>query len=318
MKAIGGYHELELNDNGSIYHDQAIALNTGRNALEFILSNRNYKRIYIPYYTCDVILEPFHKLKIEYQFYHLNKNFLPILDPIDENEALLYVNYFGLMNNIISKGLTAYQNIIIDNSQAFFNKPNKNNSTFYSPRKFFGVPDGGFAYVKSTRNFDLKQDKSIDRISHLIKRIEYDAESGYQSFIANNIKLENQPILEMSTLTKMLLKNVNFSHIKDIRNKNFEIIHDSLGTMNELSPILNEEIINGPMAYPFLRKGNKKLKLKLIKQRIFVATYWPNVKEWLNREDCFEIYLQDNLIPIPIDQRYGADEMKKIIDTLKK
>ena len=34
MNAIGGYFELELQDHGSMYHDGATALNTGRNAFE--------------------------------------------------------------------------------------------------------------------------------------------------------------------------------------------------------------------------------------------------------------------------------------------
>ena len=34
MNPIGGYFELELNDYGSVYHDKAIAVNSGRNALE--------------------------------------------------------------------------------------------------------------------------------------------------------------------------------------------------------------------------------------------------------------------------------------------
>ncbi len=31
--AIGGYFALELNDFGSVFHDKAIAVNSGRNAL---------------------------------------------------------------------------------------------------------------------------------------------------------------------------------------------------------------------------------------------------------------------------------------------
>ena len=66
MKAIGGYFELEL-ASGKEYHPKAIRLNSGRNAFEFILSNNTYKRIFLPYYTCDVLLQPLqvvHPLRI--------------------------------------------------------------------------------------------------------------------------------------------------------------------------------------------------------------------------------------------------------------
>ena len=39
MESIGGYFELELVDRGEFIHDDGILVNTGRNALELILSN---------------------------------------------------------------------------------------------------------------------------------------------------------------------------------------------------------------------------------------------------------------------------------------
>jgi len=68
MTAIGGYFELEL-QKGEEYQKDAIPLNIGRNALELILKAKNYKKAYIPYYTCDVTLEPFNKLNVEYEFH---------------------------------------------------------------------------------------------------------------------------------------------------------------------------------------------------------------------------------------------------------
>ena len=46
MDSIGGYFQLETNDFGSIFHDKAIAVNSGRNALEYILLSNNYRKIY--------------------------------------------------------------------------------------------------------------------------------------------------------------------------------------------------------------------------------------------------------------------------------
>ena len=40
---IGGYFGLELLDNGE-FHKNAIRLNTGRNALEYILQSNRYKK----------------------------------------------------------------------------------------------------------------------------------------------------------------------------------------------------------------------------------------------------------------------------------
>jgi hypothetical protein len=70
MQPIGGYFGLEI-PQGEEYHKHAIKLNTGRNCLEYILKARGYKKVYLPYYTCEVVLEPFKKLGVDYEFYHI-------------------------------------------------------------------------------------------------------------------------------------------------------------------------------------------------------------------------------------------------------
>ena len=170
-KAIGGYLELELGDNGSIYHDSAYKLNSGRNALEFILINKRISKIYLPYYICDVVLQPVQKRGIAFEFYHIDESFKPKIGQMSKNSGLIYVNYFGLCTNNIKNILRLYKNVIIDNSQAFFSKHLEGAATFYSPRKFwFGRM--GFAYVNDASDETLVIDNSMDRMNHLLTRIE--------------------------------------------------------------------------------------------------------------------------------------------------
>ncbi len=122
MNAIGGYFELELN-NFDEYHRSAIALNTARNSLEYILRAKHYKKIYIPYYTCEVILEPIIKLSLEYEFYHINKDFTPVIHTVEGNSVLLYTNYFGICDVQVNFITKIFKNVIIDNSQSFFSMP---------------------------------------------------------------------------------------------------------------------------------------------------------------------------------------------------
>lgn len=77
MEAIGGYFELELR-KGEHYHQDALRLNTARNCFEYILLARKYTKVYIPYYTCEVMLQPLHKLHIAYEFYHINESLEPV------------------------------------------------------------------------------------------------------------------------------------------------------------------------------------------------------------------------------------------------
>ena len=312
MKEIGGYFEIELNNNDSVYHNKAIAVNSARNALEYILRVNNYNKLYIPYYTCEVLLQPLVKLKIEFEFYHLDENFYPIINSIKNEDVLFYVNYFGIMNHVIDVLKDKFENIIVDNAQAFYAKPLKSVSTIYSTRKFFGLPDGGFVYPNNSKLLNLEMDRSYDRISHLISRAENKVEEGYDLFKINEAKLDNLPLRKMSVLTRKLLKNNNFDLNRKKRNVNFNILHLALKHKNQLTPIIEKQIVDGPMVYPYLNKKNNNLRERLIENKVFVAKYWPNVVEWLNNKECFDMYLYNYLIPLPIDQRYGDNDMGSI------
>ena len=317
FKEIGGYFELELNDFGSVYHDNLIALNSGRNAFKFILLHKHYKKLYIPYYTCDVTLQPLNDLGISYEFYRINQNFEPIDVSIEKEEAILYVNYFGLMNRQVHEVVQKYRNVIIDNSQAFFETSLQNIDTFYSPRKFFGLPDGGFAFCEKTIDLNLERDtNSISLMSHLLIRADHGVEVGYSEFKKNDHAIDIQPLKKMSKLTEKLMRNIEYPKSQEVRIENFEYLHYHLKDQNEIASIIENNDFKGPLVYPFMRKGNNKLRQNLINQKIFTATYWPNVKDWINDKYSLEKYFMDNLIALPIDQRYQKRDLNKVISII--
>lgn len=316
QNSIGGYFGLEISDNGSLYHDQAIALNSGRNALEHILSCKDIKHLYIPYFTCEVILQPIVKLNIPYTFYHISENFIPLLPPMNSDDTVLYTNYFGLMNDIIVNMSEDLDSLIVDNSQAFFDFPVKNTPTFYSPRKFFGLPDGGFAYNADCIEQNLYEiDKSHDRISHMITRIEDGPEAGYSFFIENDAKLNNQPNRLMSNLTMTLLRGIDYKKVIQKRLKNFSFLHSNLKSSNKLSGLIEQSHVTCPMIYPYYIENGEQLRVELSKNRIYTATYWPNVLNWTNIGDL-ESDLTLNMIPLPIDQRYNQLDLEIIVNTI--
>jgi hypothetical protein len=312
-KAIGGYFELEISNRGSVYHDNALALNSGRNAFEHILTARGYKRIHIPYFTCDVILQPIKKLNLEFVFYHIDETFKPLINNYRTDDAILYTNYFGLNHHNIELLVNEYQNLIIDNAQAFFDNPIDGVSTFYSPRKFLGLPDGGFVYDNNApSNKKYEKDNSLDRIMHLFIRIENGAESGYDFFKANDAKLDNQPIKLMSSLTKKILNGVDFDDVIKKRLNNFNYIHKYLKYTNKLTSLIDNATITCPMVYPYWVHNGTELRKLLTSNKIFTATYWPNVLEWVEN-NAIEFEFTNNIVCIPIDQRISSIESDLIM-----
>lgn len=315
MEPIGGYFSLELPLHG-IYHSRAIALNTGRNCLEYILRVREYSKVYIPYYTCDVLLEPIRKLGVSYEFYNINAA-LEIADQfvLQQGEALLCTNYFGLKQRYIEQLATQYgQQLIVDNTQAFYSKPIDGIDTFYTCRKFFGVPDGAYLYIDRTLDEELDQDVSWERMTFLNKRIDLGAEAGYADFKELSHCLVGQPIKCMSRLTERMMCSIDYQAVAQQRRDNYHYLHEHLASSNMLQLKMDEDAV--PMVYPYFAEENE-LRVKLIDNKVFVARYWPNVLEW-TANDSFESKLTRQVQHLPVDQRYGRKEMNRIIEIINK
>jgi len=312
--AIGGYFELELK-KGTEYHQNAIRLNTARNAFEYILRCRKIKHVLVPKYMCNSMLQPLERLGVSYTFYDFDKKLRPIIDDSDDqDEALLVVNYFGILNNTIKEIASKNPNSIVDNSQAFFSQPISGIDTIYSPRKFFGVPDGAYLYSDCSMSFELQQDISYNHCDFLLQRIDLSPEEGYSSFRRNEERLDNKPIRRMSKLTQALLSSIDYEFARKRRNENFFFLHENLRDKNELTDLIENEAIDGPMVYPFMTR-DPSLREKLHKNRIYVATYWNDVFERTD-ENSLEWQLAKYMIPLPIDQRYYNSDLIQILNTI--
>lgn len=315
MKTLGGYFGLELSI-GNEYHQDALRLNTGRNAFAYILQAKKYRKVYLPYYTCDVMLEPVHKLALEYEFYHIDKTFKPIIDfsRLGRDDVFVYTNYFGICDAQVEEITTCHKNLLIDNSHAFFASPLSGADTFYSPRKFFGVPDGAYMYTDNLISEKLEKDISYTHFQHLIKRIDVSAEFGYKDYRASEDKFSDAPIKWMSTFTQRLLASVDYERVSQKRRQNFAFLYSQLQSTNYLEIAFNSGAV--PMVYPYLVLDGKNAKKRLMAEKIYLPTYWKNVFEWC-KKDSFEYNLAENTLFLPIDQRYGIDEMDYMCKKIK-
>lgn len=317
MKPIGGYFEWAFPASNVLFpHSDGVLLNSGRHSLEYILmSIGQIKNLWIPYYTCDVVLQPIERLGISYSFYHIRKDFtLADNFALGEDEYLIYTNYFGIMDMYCQELSSLYGNhLILDNAQAFYAPRIEGINAFYSPRKYVGIPDGGIAYINKNLDVELQNDLSFDRCSHLLKRHDLSPMDGYNDFKENSLKIATSSLSKMSNLTQRMLSSLDFESIKERRILNYTFLHTHLSSTNELD-IPSFDSFACPMVYPYYTQ-DADLRKRLIVNQVFVATYWPNVFEWC-KEGCPEYELCKNIIPIPIDQRYRMEDMKYILDII--
>lgn len=320
MKEIGGYFELELMDRGGFPHDDGILVNSGSNALEYILrSLGDVKCVWVPYFTCSIVLKPFKNTGIPYKFYHINQQLeLSGEIPLAAGEYLLMTNYYGIKDAYISNLADKYgRHLIVDNAQAFYTKAIQGVPTVYSPRKFSGIPDGGIACgIDAGRIDTFDADASFDRCSHLLKRYDLGAAAGYDDFKLNDAVLATNSIKKMSRLTQALLRSIDHERVKNARMRNFAALHSTLEKSNQLNIDVGEND-ECPLVYPYWIPEGRKLKTHLIQNKVFCATYWPNVFDWCKPSDT-EYLLAEDVVCLPIDQRYGEEDMTYILKLIKK
>jgi len=312
-EAIGGYFELELR-KGEHYHATALRLNTARNCLEYVLRQRGYKHVYLPDYTCEVLLEPLTKLNVAHDFYPIDERLEPATLPeLKQDGAILYTNYFGLKEDCARRMADRYgERLIVDNAQAFFAQPIDGIDTFYSARKFLGVPDGAYLYTSAPALEGITQDVSWQRASHLLVRVDESAEAGFATYQSNNATLHGHDICRMSRLTEAILEGVDYEDVIRVRRENYRQLHSTLSASNRLRLDLPDGAV--PMVYPYWTE-NRELRRKLQENSIYTATYWACVKKWVKQDDV-ACRLAESLIAIPCDQRYGKEEMNRIVNCI--
>ncbi|MBB4035060.1 hypothetical protein GGR21_000949 [Dysgonomonas hofstadii] len=316
MKEIGGYFELQLR-KGEHYHKGAIQLNTARNCLEYILRAKKYKKIYIPYLDSEVIWEPMGKLGIEYEFYSVDFKLDPIFDKkLEEDEVFFYSDTYGIKCCTVEKLVKRLgKQLIIDNTHAFFSKPYEGIDTIYSPRKFFGLPDGAYLFTDILLDEEFDQDDAIPHMTHLMKRIEYgSASSAYQDYLNYCAGLINQPIKRMSNLGESLLKSLDYENLKERQIKNFRYLHAVLRKENKFE-YDDFPADTCPLSYMFYSE-DPHLRKRLIENKIYVSTYWKATLD-LVEKDSAEYKIVNYLLPLPCDHRYDEEDMERIVNVIR-
>ena len=309
MREIGGYFELDQFINKP-YYENLVELNTGRNALLYLVKAKKISKIYLPYFLCNSVSDVLSKYKIDYEYYNVGKDFFPIFEEkLKEDEYLYIVNYYGqITDDVTRKFKKEYKNIILDNTQSFFQKPIVGVDTIYSCRKYFGVPDGAYLSTDVVLNERLEEDQSSFRMKHILGRFEGKASDYYIEFKKNDETFKELPIKSMSKLTRNILGAIDYEKVIETRNRNFEYLHNRLRNKN----ILDIKLPYGPFAYPFYMENGIGTRKKLAEKKIYIPTLWPNVlKE--NHEDSIEYDYAANILPLPCDQRYGVEDMDKIV-----
>ena len=116
----------------------------------------------------------------------------------------------------------------------------------------------------------------------------------------------------ISKLKNNLLHAIDYNQVQIIRRNNYVFLHEELHDKNKLKLTNNP----GSYMYPFFLMNGAKVRKELQKHNVFVPILWPDVLGRCKKSDI-EYQMAENILPLPIDQRYGTNEMIQLLEVLK-
>jgi hypothetical protein len=158
----------------------------------------------------------------------------------------------------------------------------------------------------------LPYDRSSDRLSYLTGRLEDGARLHYASMLEVASSFSSETPKRMSLLTQTILKGLDYNYIRNQRRSNYQLLQDLLPSDNPFT----KNMPIAPFAYPYYHADGIALRRYLADRNIFVQTNWSYLIKMLP-EGSNEYDWSANILPLPVDQRYGADEMRTIVDAIR-
>lgn len=318
MREIGGYLELE-DRGGEVLHRDTVALNCGRNCLAYLAELRGIRRIWLPDFLCGSVRGVCEREGVEALTYLVGWDLGPAYGfPAEDGDWLYLVDYYGTLERAdVERALGLFDGrVVVDEAQGYFRDPWRDADTLYTCRKFFGVPDGAFLATRDGARLcrELPRDESRERMGFVLGRVERPASEFYAESKANNGFFASEPVKRMSRLTERLLRCVDYGRAKRRREENWRILDEALGDGNLLWGPVERRAPEGPYMYPYMVEDPSGVREALAREGVYVPVLWPDVAG--GTPGSLAEDLSRRILPLPVDQRYGEEEMVRMMEVL--
>jgi hypothetical protein len=334
---IGGEFQIAVTDilNAGIKHSElpdVYTYSSGRAALyqilKFLKQEKGINHILLPDYLCSSVLVPLNALRLDYTFYPIDEQLE--LEPVSfaklykKDSAVLLINYFGLKDlssQIQSiRSLDDYAIIIEDDVQAYFEfkKPLGDvEFKFTSLRKTFAVPDGGL--VKTKHNLPKVESPNMfgqyKAAAALLKSMR---EGNFNDNIYLEMFEKGESLIDcelesgMSQIAAKLYDAQEEERVK-IRRLNNALYLVGLLDKIGIKPLLPLTDGHVPLFIPIILKSRDEVRKAMFKEEIFCPIHWPLEGMDLKRGKV----MAETELSLIVDQRYGRNDMDKILNLLK-
>lgn len=312
---------------------------SGRAALALVLQHlqaRGVRHVHLPSYLCKSVILPVQALELEYSFYPVDATLTAHPDP-PPGSAVILIHYFGWLNPATAAlraeaGHSFY--LIEDYSQAMLSNwsalPDMLRFVFFSPRKFGPAPLGGWCNIHAELN-ELSSEVEalawrslaarLARGAYLAKPdapVDPAVETFYlEAFRTVETFLNTHPTsAAVPQIALDIIAGLNWDDIATRRRANWQYLNDLLAKhVKMLMPVLPTDVV--PLGYAVRLQDRDRIRTALAAERIFCPVHWALPVEVSGRRFPDAVSLAETCLTLPIDQRYGPDDMVRMADTLK-
>lgn len=331
------------------FGDDRELLFSGRTAIDYVLEDisKPIKKVYMPSYCCASMLQPFIDRNIDIEYYDVisDREGLKYKVNFDTDIDLFFANsYFGYevtaMDSIIEEFKGRKIIVIEDITHRLLSKKNFCEKADYivaSLRKWFPIPSGGLAvklkdHFKEIQLFPPPTEIVNKKISAMNKKAVFmrglESNNTYSEHEKSNflrlyaefnksLQLDYRNI-KIDDISADLLSKIDILNIQNRRRENSQYIHDAFNNSNDIRFLISEPNFSKdcPLFVPIMVKADMRdtVRKQLITNDIFCPVHWP-IPNNNDLNDCtIQIYNEE--LSLICDQRYGPDDIKRIITTL--
>jgi hypothetical protein len=308
----------------------ALRCDTGRSALKLALLDwigqhrSSTVRVWLPSYVCESVNDAVVELGLPVARYACRPGEDEFDAPVPQNsDIVVLVHYFGLLNLPALDWLGQQQGrtfgVIEDCVQAPYTEGAgaAGDYAIASLRKWWPAPDGAMVCACHPLVDDglLAPDEGYvsRRVFAKLGRGQYVDDTTYLKWIEQSEeRLCVSPPRQVSWLSERMLEGEDAGAAARARRANWGELSAALAGQAH-AVALYAELPDGavPLAFPLLVEEGQRdgLRRFLAGRRMYCPVHWPLPEEGTGPRD---LQLSRRLLSLPLDQRYGADEMRSL------
>jgi hypothetical protein len=332
---VGGMFGLETSvlprsSSPSFLTDRDLLLANGQSAIWLLVNQLRPTQVWVPSYLCESILGAIDRKLSFTRFYEVDYDLHIVSDQwiseVISRDLVIFIDYFGFSYDrrfaVLAKGRGAW--VLEDAVQSLLSSHVGPHSDFvlFSLRKWMGVPDGGILrFTDKIPVFDvpLTSPESawwLKALQANILRREFDdglPNRQWFEIFKETERLAPVGPYAMSELARSILEHsVDCANISTIRLRNYENLLEKLGPY-AMFPRLDRGVV--PLGFPVRMENRDSVRQALFDQAIYPPVHWP-IDQSVPEQYRESHRLAGDIMTIPCDQRYRAEDMERIADVI--